>query len=88
MIKVKANEELFNQWRQIGHKITNLASIVQNDMEIEEKELAEWQQLYYEQTHLLKAIHSEIMTRLHYLNDNFDARLVTAYEKLLKEQQS
>ena len=54
MIKVKTNEELFNQWQKVGRIITNLASIVQNDMEIEAEELAEWEQLYYASLENLK----------------------------------
>ncbi len=39
-MKIKANEELFNSW--INFSSRDLAGIVQNDMEITEEQLREW----------------------------------------------
>ena len=43
-VSVKANKELFDRWRQAGASVTALASVVQNDMEIEVKDLMGWGQ--------------------------------------------
>lgn len=37
--KTKANRELFNAWRELGIKIEQESSIVQNDLELSEDEL-------------------------------------------------
>ena len=42
ILVIKADEELFDQWKLIGHKIMAQKAIVQNDMEIPVKELQEW----------------------------------------------
>jgi len=41
-MKIKANEYLFNEWKKLGYEITNLSSMVQNDMEISDEELIDW----------------------------------------------
>lgn len=41
-MRIKSNESLFNRWRRLGSRISNQASIVQNDMEVSEEEIAEW----------------------------------------------
>lgn len=40
---VKANESLFNHWRNVGRVIMDLANIVQNDMDINIEDVEEWQ---------------------------------------------
>ena len=39
---VKADEPLFDRWREIGFKITRQNAIVQNDMEVPLPEMMEW----------------------------------------------
>ena len=42
MLSIKSNEMLFRRWQRIGREISSIASIVQNDMEIEPRDFAEW----------------------------------------------
>jgi 3-methyladenine DNA glycosylase AlkD len=46
-MKIKSNEKIFNEWKQLGMKISMLSSIVQNDMEISTEEYLEWINLAY-----------------------------------------
>lgn len=39
---VRANENLFERWRELGSRIGNLASIVQNDIETTPGQMLEW----------------------------------------------
>ena len=41
-MKIKSNEYLFNNWKEIGYKVSGLSAIVQNDIEISNKELSDW----------------------------------------------
>lgn len=41
-MKVKASREIFDQWRVLGQRITELATIIQNDREIEFSDITEW----------------------------------------------
>lgn len=43
MPQLKANEQLFNQWRFLNSRIASLASIVQNDFPIENDRLKIWE---------------------------------------------
>lgn len=63
-IKIKANEELFNRWQKIGRIITNLASIVQNDMEIGVDDLAEWEQLRNQSMDELRELYDTTVMQL------------------------
>ena len=90
-IKIKADEELFNQWQKVGRIVANLASIVQNDMEIEAEELAEWHGSYYASVDELKEVFQETMAQLRANNGpGFSLRLfrVEARLALEKEQES
>lgn len=40
--KIKANEALFHKWRSLGAKFHLLGDIVQNDVELEHHDVAEW----------------------------------------------
>jgi hypothetical protein len=43
ILKVKTSEELFNKFKTLSLSVRNLASIVQNDMEITTDQLTEWE---------------------------------------------
>ena len=43
MVTVEANEYLFDSWRGLGERVKALSAIVQNDMEIDDLELVEFQ---------------------------------------------
>lgn len=85
-IKVKANEELFNQWQKAGRIITNLASIVQNDMEVEIEDMAEWEQLYIRSLEELKAVHQKTLDYIHDNHKYFTPGLLRDAIKLLEER--
>lgn len=42
--QIKADKNLFSEWQVMGHRIMNLASIVQNDMELTRDDLLEWRE--------------------------------------------
>ena len=44
-MRIKGNKQLFDKLRMITSDITTLNTIVQNDMEISEKEIEEWKKL-------------------------------------------
>jgi len=57
-IKIKANKELFDRWQRLGWSIHSQAGIVQNDMEIDSKEIVEFKNRVVklvDQLHKLKA---------------------------------
>jgi hypothetical protein len=41
-MKIKANEELFDSWKAVAFQISELGTIVQNDMEITNEAFIEW----------------------------------------------
>ena len=41
-MKIKANKDLFERWRELGSRIGSLASIVQNDTEVTSEQILEW----------------------------------------------
>ena len=43
MIAIKANQELFENWQELGRTITGMASIVQNDMNVTIPDVYQWQ---------------------------------------------
>ena len=45
MIKVKANEKLFNKIKMLSHKITCEAGYVQNDMELTQDDIKEFMRM-------------------------------------------
>lgn len=53
MIQIKANEALFKKWRDLGTYVRMSASIIQNDMEVSEREIIEWSK---SMTELIRAI--------------------------------
>lgn len=57
-IKVKANKQLFDRWRKFNPQ---LASIVQNDMEISDEQLQEWRVRYLDH---VKKMHQEYMQKV------------------------
>jgi 3-methyladenine DNA glycosylase AlkD len=46
-MKVYANEDLFNEWEELGQKISMLKAIVQNDSEIQYDQYLEWNDRAY-----------------------------------------
>lgn len=46
LIKIKANEELFHKFHELGETLKGLSSIVQNDIEISQEQWQEWQDLF------------------------------------------
>ena len=44
-MKIKANKYLFDDWVKLGYKVSILSAMVQNDMEISDKELSDWWKL-------------------------------------------
>ncbi len=46
IFNVKANEELFNRWKDLDNPFEVMKSIVQNDQEITPKQLEEWISTY------------------------------------------
>jgi len=64
-MKIKANEYLFYKWKNLGFKIELLNSIVQNDMEIDKRNIAEW---YDECCELNENLEVLIDETLKYLN--------------------
>lgn len=41
-MKIKADEELFNRFKYLGHKLSNLSCIVQNDMDVMSYEIGDF----------------------------------------------
>jgi hypothetical protein len=41
-MKIKASEELFNHWKELGNKISMLGNVVQNDMDVSSLQMIEW----------------------------------------------
>lgn len=86
-IKVKANEKLFNQWQKVGRIITNLASIVQDDMEVEIMDIAEHEQLYIRCLEELKEVHKKTLDHIHDHHKYFVPGLLRDAVKLLEKEQ-
>jgi hypothetical protein len=53
MLKIKADEELFNEWKEKAERLVGCAGIVQNDMELDMTEWTKWLRKY---TNLIKEI--------------------------------
>lgn len=87
MIKVKANEELFNQWQKVGRVIGYMASIVQNDMEIKIEDIAEWEQLYIHCLEGLREVHRRTLDHIHDNHKYFTPGLLQNTIKLLEKEQ-
>lgn len=41
-MKIKSNEELFNEWQRLSLRLLHVRSIVQNDIESSPEEVKEW----------------------------------------------
>ena len=44
MLKIKANQKLFDKWKLVGRQVELLSAIVQNDMELPAEEIIDWQE--------------------------------------------
>jgi hypothetical protein len=63
MMKIKANEELFNELKKFADLFgCDLSSIVQNDNEITPQQLADWQNMANKSVQDFMKRNSEIMT--------------------------
>lgn len=62
MIKIKANEELFNEIKDVTYELhTYLPTIIQNDMEISEDEFEEYVEKYNEMMDELELVTEKIL---------------------------
>ena len=62
MIKIKANEELFNEIKDVTYRLhIYLSTIIQNDMEISEDEFEEYVEKYNEMMDELELVTEKIL---------------------------
>ena len=66
-IKIKADKELFDRWQRLGWSIHSQAGIVQNDMEIDSREIAEFKNRIAELVDLLHKLKADTLV---YIIDN------------------
>ena len=71
-IKIKANKELFDRWQRLGWSIHSQAGIVQNDMEIDSKEITEFKNRIAELVDLLHELKADTLV---YIIDNKEMML-------------
>jgi len=64
-IYVKANEDLFEKWRSLGVKISNLSAIAQNDMEVTEEQVIEWAEYVKELLNTLLILRNETLKQFY-----------------------
>ena len=71
-IKIKADKELFDRWQRLGWSIHSQAGIVQNDMEIDSKEITEFKNRIAELVDLLHELKADTLV---YIIDNKEMML-------------
>jgi hypothetical protein len=54
---IKANEELFDEWKKLGLKIENMNCIIQNDMVATLDQLGGWELVYQKTKLALERLH-------------------------------
>lgn len=67
-LKIQANEELFNKWKQICAKLNSGCAIVQNDMESSKKEINEWWQITENNIKELVTVRKEVIDYIKKIN--------------------
>jgi len=60
ILQVKSDKDLFEEWQSQCHMLMLQSSIIQNDMEIEGKELLEWDQEITQQIRSLLGLKNKI----------------------------
>jgi len=69
-VKIKSDEQLFEKFKELSHRLQNIGGIVQNDMEVEEDEVIrimskEWDDLVKDMaTHRMAVVDHIMRTNL------------------------
>jgi len=69
MIMIKANKNLFDQWSYLSARLDLCKAIVQNDMEVDEREVLFWKG---QVDAITKEIHNLMHQTLKYVFDKVD----------------
>lgn len=67
-IKIKANDALFTKYQGISQSIYLLSCMIQNDMEVDESEIAEWNEHFKYCLKRLKDLHKDTLDYLSNVN--------------------
>ena len=67
-IKIKANDTLFSKYQAISQSVYLLSCMIQNDMEVDESEIAEWNEHFKKNINSLKILHKETLDYLTKVN--------------------
>jgi len=68
-IKIKDTKILFNEWKFLSQKINDLSSIIQNELEIDSKNVVEWINMVNYNIDELKILKNKILTHIKKVNN-------------------